>query len=201
MINIRQAQKFCSQPIELIENYEKAVNDETQMYVCHHVWGTMLGYSKEELIELNEYYGIPACNLIFLTKEEHVRLHNKGKKYSEETRKKISELKKGNTAFKGKHHTEESRKKISESHKGEKSFWYGKKHSEETKKKISESQINNTKLSKPILQFTKDGEFVAEYPSISECERETNINTSNISAVLHFRRKSASGYIFKYKQI
>lgn len=52
---------------------------------------------------------------------------------SEETRKKISEANKGNTAWnKGKTHTKETKKKISESHKG-------KCISEETKKKLSEA--------------------------------------------------------------
>lgn len=87
MISKLKAQMYCAEPIELIENYEEAVKDD-KLWDCHHVWETMLGYSKEELIELNEYYGIPACNLIFLKHSEHTRLHNKGKKTSEETKKK-----------------------------------------------------------------------------------------------------------------
>ncbi len=54
---------------------------------------------------------------------------NKGKKLSEETKKKIIEFHKGN---KGKKHSEETKKKISEANKG-------KKHSEETKKKMIEA--------------------------------------------------------------
>ena len=50
-----------------------------------------------------------------------------GRKHSEETRKKLSEVNKG------KKHSEESRKKLSEVNKG-------KKHSEESKKKMSEVQ-------------------------------------------------------------
>jgi hypothetical protein len=58
---------------------------------------------------------------------------NKGKKLSEETKKKLSESHKGKTPWnKGKHHSEESKKKMSESLKG-------KKLSEETKKKLSEA--------------------------------------------------------------
>lgn len=98
MINKVNAEMYCSEHIELIENYEKAMSDPTQVWHCHHVWETMLGYSKEELIEMNEYYGIPACNLIFLTPYEHMSLHNTGNKHN----------------FYGKHHKEESRKKMSE---------------------------------------------------------------------------------------
>lgn len=161
MINKIQAQMFCSEPIELIENYEEAVNDKTQVWHCHHIWGTMLGYSKDELIEMNEYYGIPACNLIFLTHSEHSRIHSIG----------------------------------------EKNNFFGKHHSEETKKKIRERFLGkyNNKTSIPILQFTKDGEFVAEYPSMTECERQTGINHRMISRVASGKRQQTHGYIFKYK--
>ena len=56
--------------------------------------------------------------------------------HSEETRKKISEAKKGNQYHKGKHHSAETKHKMSEIKKGVKRG----PHSEETKKKISESQ-------------------------------------------------------------
>ena len=42
----------------------------------------------------------------------------KGKLFSEETRKRMGESKKGNTNFKGKHHSEETKRKMSEVHKG-----------------------------------------------------------------------------------
>ena len=70
-----------------------------------------------------------------------------GKTRSEETKRKMSEVKKGNTNFLGKTHSEESKIKISESKKGEKNrlygkpgFWTGKKHSDETKKIMSEQR-------------------------------------------------------------
>ena len=59
---------------------------------------------------------------------------NKGKKFSVEWRKKMSEAKKGNRHFFfGKHHSEETKLKSRLAH-------LGKKHSEETKRKMSESQ-------------------------------------------------------------
>ena len=36
MINVKQAKKYCKEDISLIENYEQAVNDNNQMWVCHH---------------------------------------------------------------------------------------------------------------------------------------------------------------------
>ncbi len=62
---------------------------------------------------------------------------NKGRTFSEETRKKISEILKGHPV------SEETRKKLSESHIGKQAGrdnpFYGKHHSEETRKKLSES--------------------------------------------------------------
>ena len=71
----------------------------------------------------------------------------KGKKLSEETKKKISE------AHKGKHHSEESKKKNSEAHKGKPTWSKGKKMSAESRKKMSEAAkdthwYNNGKVSK-----------------------------------------------------
>ena len=93
--------------------------------------------------------------------EEHIqnlRDSHKGNKLSEETKKKISILLKGeNHPLFGKNHSDESKQKMSETHKGktiseetkkkisealkgEKNPFFGRKHSEETKKRISESK-------------------------------------------------------------
>lgn len=56
------------------------------------------------------------------------------------------------------------------------------------------------KCSKPILQFTKDGEFVNEYYAIREASRQTGTNRGNIISCLKGVYKSAGGYIWKYKE-
>ena len=61
-------------------------------------------------------------------------LAGKGRKVSEETKRKLSIAKKGNTYSKGKKHSEETRRKISLNNA---QYWKGKKRSEETKRKIS----------------------------------------------------------------
>lgn len=55
--------------------------------------------------------------------------------------------------------------------------------------------------SKPVLQFTKSGEFIAEYSSTCEAERQTGIKQTNISKCCLGRKsyKSAGNYIWKYK--
>ena len=91
-------------------------------------------------------------------------------------------------------HSEETRKKISESMTGEKNPWYGKHPTEETRKKMSDS-----KPKKPVLQFSKDGELIAEYSSAREAERTTGCSNSNICECCNGKRKSCGGYIWKYE--
>ena len=82
--------------------------------------------------------------------------------------------------------TEECRRKISEAN-------IGKHLSEEHKKKIRE----NTP-SKPILQFSKNGKFIAEYLSLMEAERNTGCPNSNICKCCMGKRKSCGGYVWRY---
>lgn len=137
MIKLDNVKKFCKEYTQ-IENYEKAIEDNTQTWVCHHILGEFL--SKEQLIEHNFYYDVPACMLKFVTKREHRRIHQNGKPRSAETRKKISESEKGKSGWnKGIPHTEEHSRKISEALKGKPSTRKGKILSEETRRKMSEA--------------------------------------------------------------
>jgi len=52
---------------------------------------------------------------------------------------------------------------------------------------------------KSILQYTLDNIFVAEYISIQEAERQTNIFHGSILKCCKQKRKSAGDYIWKYK--
>lgn len=140
MINEINARKYCKEDISKIENYDKAIADPSQIWDLHHRTEIWWNCSAKELIDNECYFNRKACELIFLTKAEHQRLHNKGKKLSEDTRKKISEANKGKSAWiKVKHHSEETRKKISEARKGM-------VISAETCRKISES-LKGKKLS------------------------------------------------------
>lgn len=112
--------KYCKEYWK-IENYEKAINDNSQIWECHHRLEIMPFSGKivgaNYLIKQNMYYNVKPEELIFLTKAEHTKLdrpHN-------------------TMSFSGRHHTSESIEKIRNSNKG-------KKRSEETKKKLSESK-------------------------------------------------------------
>ena len=79
---------------------------------------------------------------------------------------------------------------------------FGSSHifNEELKNKISESMTGkHNKPQKPVLQFSKDGEFIAEYPSTHEAKRQTGCSQSNICSCCRGERKSTGGYIWKYK--
>ena len=77
------------------------------------------------------------------------------------------------------------------------------KHSEEHRKKISESmkgKIYGEVRLKPVLQFSKDGEFIAEYPSVREACRQTGCHNQSICKCCKGKRKSCGGYVWKYKE-
>ena len=106
---------FCSEPLELIENYQQAKAENFACWCIHHRLeiqpdGTRM--SRQELKDKDLYYGRPASELIFMRFGEHTTLHWLGKHHSTETRKKIAEV------CKGKHRSAETRKKIAEAHKG-----------------------------------------------------------------------------------
>ena len=54
--------------------------------------------------------------------------------------------------------------------------------------------------SKPILQYSKSGDFIREWKGASEVERVLGINNSHINACCKGKRKSAGGFVWKYKE-
>ena len=65
--------------------------------------------------------------------------------------------------------------------------------SEAAKKAVKE------KCSIPILQFTKDGEFIKEWPSMAEAHRKLRISQGNIWACCQGKLKSTGGFRWRYK--
>ena len=77
--------------------------------------------------------------------------------------------------------------------KGENNHFYEKKHTEKSKQKISEAN------SKPIIQYTLDGEFVKHWDSVTQVEREIGYCKGSISKVCKNQQKTAYGYIWRFK--
>jgi hypothetical protein len=53
-------------------------------------------------------------------------------------------------------------------------------------------------VGKKIAQYDENNEFVAEYPSISEAARQSDIGKSNIQHVLRGDTLKAGGFYWKY---
>lgn len=64
---------------------------------------------------------------------------------------------------------------------------------------LMKNTIISTKnrLSKSVLQFTKDGKFIKSYKSVADAVRDTNIHYSNICECMRGSRKSAGGFIWR----
>lgn len=118
MINLGCVKTYCKGDITKIENYDKAINDKTQTWVCHHRLEISPCSGKHitpaRLKELDMYFDREPEELIFLTRGEHMIIHNqspernkhisesnKGKKHSEEWNRKtgIASKKKSKEAF------------------------------------------------------------------------------------------------------
>lgn len=79
---------------------------------------------------------------------------------------------------------------------------YNKKYGTRIRKVLDAFKKNNRqKQEKTTLQYTKDGVFIAEYPSASEAGRQTGISFKKISLCCLGKTKSAGGYVWKYKEV
>lgn len=126
-----------------------------------------------------------------------------GKKASKETKRKLSELNKGeNHNMYGKHHSDESRIKMSKSHSGSKHHLFDKNLSDETKLKISLAnknrkrdvdKIHNT-TKRPVINITTNKIF----ESISDAARYYNVRASGILYCCKEERLSCGGFGWKY---
>lgn len=74
-----------------------------------------------------------------------------------------------------------------------------------TKEKITINNYNLGKIgkehysSKPVLQYDKNGNFINEWDSMSDVERELKIYKTNISNCCKGKINTAGGYIWRYK--
>ena len=100
---------ICRHP-ELIENYEDAVNDTTQTWICHHRLEEF--YLAKELKLMGKYYDVSPEELIFVTRKEHLKLPHKSKSVHSANMKGRTAWNKGTKGLYKQ--TEESNKKCSE---------------------------------------------------------------------------------------
>lgn len=108
-----------------------------------------------------------------------------------------SQAKMGNQVWLGKHHTEESKKKISEARKGKKNPNYWKNLSDENKRKIQAAAYEKNRVE--IEQYTKEGKLVKVWGSIASAARALGLCKSNIHKCCNGKNKSSGGFVWKYR--
>lgn len=119
----------------------------------------------------------------------------------------------GNKYNLGKHHTHETRKKISNARKGKPSPRKGAILSDETKLKQSLAKIGKrgnakgfkhtestkNKKRKIILQLTQNNELIREWPALTIVAEKLKLNISAISNACRGITKTCGGFKWKYK--
>ena len=79
MVNNNKDLKRLCKEYWLIENYDEAVNDKDNIWVCHHRREVQDGFriwKKDELIKIGQYYDREPNELIFMKRSKHITLHN-----------------------------------------------------------------------------------------------------------------------------
>ena len=121
MICIKETKRKCKDDISKIENYDKAIADKTQTWDCHHRLELTLdgdfAHSVKDLKRLEMYYNRPYFELIFLTHDEHIKLHKSNKYWKNKSH---------NDNF-GRRHTKEAKDKITKAVKGKTRTIFGEK--------------------------------------------------------------------------
>lgn len=129
---------------------------------------------------------------------EKIRLANLGLKHPEWRNKIKSKAQGGDNHWtKNKKFSDESRKKMSDSQKK----LYGNGYINPNKGcKKNKEEIQNliNKISKPVIQYTLDGEFVKEWKSATEAA-SYGFNTSSIVQCCLNKRKTHKNFIWKRK--
>ena len=115
---------------------------------------------------------------------------------SDETKEKISRY------GKGRKKTEEHKRKIGEAQKGEKNHRYGKKNSKEMKEKVTKANILHPSSGafpkRKVAQYTLDGELIKVWDSMGEIRRALGIRHCNISDCCRGFQKTSGGFVWKY---
>lgn len=177
-----------------------------------------VAYSKEELDELEKKY-IKDFNCLNPNGYNNDEGGNEGK-FCEESRRLLSEKNSGeNNPFYGKKHSEETKKKMSEARKGkcvgEKHPMYGKHQSEETKEKNRQAHLKENlseetriKMSTKAKQRTGLKNHISKpvwceelkevRPSGKEWAKELKLSQSSVSQCCNGKRNHTGGYHFRF---
>lgn len=151
---------------------------------------TLIEREQHWIDTLNPYYNI-----------NKVANSSIGVKRREETKEKIR------AANLGLVHPEWRNKLKSECMSGDKHWTKKHKISDEGRKALSDGQKRlyasgyQNPNKRKIQQFTLEGKFVKEYPSITEASRELNIERRTISACVNRKSKTSGGFLWQFSEL
>jgi group I intron endonuclease len=142
-------------------------------------------YLKEKRNNLNEVLFLKIYDAgggpLLQPHKDKIGMSLRGKKHSEETKKKMSEK------AKGRKYSEESKKKMSEVKKG---------------KTFTKEQKKNFKGKKcrPILQYDLEGNFIKEWVNFKSIKDKHGFHNSGLCYCCQGVQKTAYGFIWRYKE-
>lgn len=96
-------------------------------------------------------------------------------------------------------HTDETKKMLAEKHKGKPHVLNSEHIYSEPKCIKDKPKVKKPTMEKPVLQYTLDGEFIAEHCSIIEASRKIKRYYSGIGSACRGKFKQAYGFIWRYK--
>jgi group I intron endonuclease len=165
--------------------HQHKLNNSIKKYgLENHIFEIIEECSIEQLNE-REIYWIQYYESVI--KGLNLTYGGEGGKQSEEVKIKKSK------SMTGKIFSDETKKKMSESKKGHIMY------TDEWKEKMKNGAWNSGTSSKPVLQYDLEGNFIKEWNSISKAANHINKSTSAISECCKNKRKTAYGYKWKYK--
>lgn len=206
--NIPTQEKLNDYEKFFIKRYNSSIKNGEGYNVAEggHNGNTMEGKTDEEIEEWKRKIGEGNKGKKGLVGEENPMYNKKGELHPSYGKTRTKESKqKMSISHKGTKATEETRQKMSEAHKGDKNVFYGKKHSDASKQKMSEAKkgmydgAKNPNASK-VLQYTTDGILLNEWETIKEASEQTKTNKTSISMCCSGKRKTAGGFVWKYKK-
>ena len=140
-----------------------------------------------------------------LLKKEFRQSREKLLKFQEKRRKLVLNLKKLQKFQEKRIESLRSSTKLKEYNDSRIGIPSGYKHTEEMKKKLSELKMGKklqfeqySKKCKPLVQLTLDGQFVKEWQSARQVQRETKYLQCNISNCCNGGYKQAYGFKWEY---
>ncbi len=100
---------------------------------------------------------------------------------------------------KGKPFSEESKRKMSESQKGVPSWNKGIPRTQAVKDAVSKHQLENSIFAKPVIQYTLNGEFVAEFKSVRQAGLTLGKGHTGIRMCCRGEYKHSCGFVWRFK--